>query len=117
MAFSFTSEEKNNVRIFHLEGSLMESQHATTLLEEINELIANDTGKFILDLQELKYMNSTGLGVLISILTKARKAAGEAIICNVPVKIRELLIITKLNTVFTVADNIEQAMKMVGGNV
>ena len=54
-------------------------------------------------------MNSTGLSILINILTQTRSKGGEVIIANVPEKINKLLLITKLNSVFTIKDNIELA--------
>jgi anti-sigma B factor antagonist len=54
-------------------------------------------------------MNSTGLNVLLNILSKARKSGGEAVICCVPEKIKSLLVITKLINVFSVVDNEELA--------
>jgi len=50
--------------------------------------------------------------VLINILTKSRNSGGEAIITNVPEKINNLIITTKLNTVFAVTKSIEEALEM-----
>ena len=56
-------------------------------------------------------MNSTGLNVLLGILSKARKSGGEAVICAVPEKIKSLLVITKLVNVFSVVDTEEHAVQ------
>ena len=59
-------------------------------------------------------MNSSGLNVLIQLLTKTRTSGGESVICNVNKKVNDLLVITKLNTLFKVADSKDDAVKMLG---
>jgi anti-sigma B factor antagonist len=54
-------------------------------------------------------MNSTGLNVLLMILTKARKSGGEAVLCNLSANISSLLSVTKLNSVFTVYNSLDEA--------
>ena len=110
MFFTYASRTQGNIHIFTLKGDLIDKNQADKLIEEVNDTIANNHIRFIVDLGELKYLNSSGLTILIQILTKARKAGGEAIIANVGKRIRELLVITKLNTVFTVADTVEQGI-------
>ena len=111
MEFSFNIEEKNTANIIHLSGNLIDKNHGDGLRQAVDDLLLNDSKKFIIDMKDLKYMNSTGLGVLITILTKARKSSGEAVICCVAQKIKELLIMTKLNTVFISAETIDEGIK------
>ena len=59
-------------------------------------------------------MNSSGLNVMINVLTKSRKAGGEVAIANVTKKIKELLIITKLNSFFNVSESIDEAFAKYG---
>lgn len=110
MFFTYSSEKQNNIHIFILKGDLIDKNQADKLIEEINDTILNNHIRFVVDLGGLKYLNSSGLTILIQILTKARKAGGEAVIANVGKRIKELLVITKLNTVFTVADTVEQGI-------
>lgn len=110
MFFTYSSEKKDNIHILTLTGDLIDKNQADKLIEEVNEIILNNHIHFIIDLGNLKYLNSSGLTILIQILTKARKAGGEAVIANVGKRIKELLVITKLNTVFTIADTVEQGI-------
>ena len=110
MFFTYSSKKEGNIHIFTLIGDLIDKNQADKLIEEINDTIVNNHIRFIVNLGELKYLNSSGLTILIQILTKARKAGGEAVIANVGKRIKELLVITKLNTVFTVADTVEQGI-------
>ena len=112
MEFNYQLEEKDDFAIFKISGNLIEKSQAITLLDEVEELIEKDNNRIILDMSDFKYLNSTGLNIFINILTKARKSGGEVVICSVAPKIKELLIITKLNTVFSVCENIEEAIKI-----
>jgi anti-sigma B factor antagonist len=110
MFFTYTSSVQGNIHVLTLKGDLIDKNQADKLIEEINNTIANNHIRFVVDLGGLKYLNSSGLTILIQILTKARKAGGEAVIANVGKRIKELLVITKLNTVFTVADTVEHGI-------
>lgn len=110
MIFDYKSSKQNGVNLFLFYGELIDRGQATALLEEIEETIEKNENKFLLNLVDLKYLNSSGLNVIINILTKARKAGGDVAICNVNKKINELLIITKLNSVFNVCDNVDEGI-------
>ena len=110
MVFEYKTSTENDVNVVTLTGELIDKNQANALVEEIDGMIEDGEKKFVFDLSDLKYINSSGLNVLIHVLTKARKAGGEAIVANVSKKVNELLIITKLNTVFTVTDSVEIAL-------
>lgn len=57
-------------------------------------------------------MNSSGLNTLIQLLTKARVGGGEAVLFNLNKKINELILITKLNTLFKIVSTKEEAVKL-----
>lgn len=116
MEFNCLIEEIENYAVLKISGNLIEKSQAIEMLDELDELILKDIKNFVIDMSEFKYLNSTGLNIFINILTKARKAGGEVVICSVPSKIKELLIITKLNTVFTVSENTSEAIKALSLN-
>lgn len=105
MEFEYTVTDKQVYTLISLKGNLIERNQANELMEEVDTLAEKDGTRFVISLAEFKYMNSTGLNVLLGILSKARKSGGEAVICAVPEKIRSLLVITKLVNVFTVVDD------------
>jgi anti-sigma B factor antagonist len=113
MLFSFNIKEEAGIQIVYFEGELIERTQANDLLAVMQKLIDEKKLKYIFDLSELRYMNSSGLNVLINLLTKARKEGGEVIITHVNKKIRELLIITKLTSMFTVTDSVDQAVSKI----
>jgi anti-sigma B factor antagonist len=108
--FSFETLENQNTIILKLNGSLIESMHGSQMLAKVDEYILNGKNKFVLDMAQFVYMNSSGLSVIINLLTKARKADGDAAICNITKKNNDILIITKLNSVFSVFDTEEEAV-------
>lgn len=112
MVFEYKLNKKENINLYHLSGELIDRNQATALLVEIDESISKGENKILLNLQELKYINSSGLNVLINILTKARKVGGEVAICCVNKKITELLVITKLDSIFNVKENEEKAIEI-----
>ena len=78
MEFSYKINEKEKYSSIQLKGNLIEKGQAVNLIDDVNNLILKDTNRFVLNLSDFKYMNSTGLTVLLNILTLARKAGGEA---------------------------------------
>ncbi len=111
MIFEYKLIKQKNISLFQLGGELIDRNQAKELLVEIETMITNGENKILLNLQELKYINSSGLNVLINILTKARKAGGDVAICCVNKKITELLVITKLDSIFNIKDNEEKAVE------
>jgi anti-sigma B factor antagonist len=109
MEFTFKVEEKRDYCLLHFSGNLIEKSQAIEMMERFEELLSRDNKKFVIDMAGFKYMNSTGLNTLLTILTRARKNGGEAIVCCVPENIKSLLVITKLNNIFTVVENEEEA--------
>lgn len=110
MVFGYNLTTQNNVNIIHLKGELIDKNQATDLLSEIDKNISNQNNKFVLNLAELKYMNSSGLNVMLNILTKSRKGGGDVAVCCTNSKINELLVITKLNSVFNMCDDTAKAI-------
>lgn len=97
--------------VFRLTGSLIGETDGMPLVEEFNDQMENGYLHFILDLSELRHINSSGLGVFITLLTKARKKDGDVVIVNPSEHIRSLLLITKLNSIFHLYDSVEEALE------
>ncbi len=112
MVFTYKASRDKNVNSYSLQGELIDRNQAMPLLSEIDDAISKSENKILINLQDLKYMNSSGLNVLINILTKARKGGGDVAICCVNKKVNELLVITKLNDVFNVSLSPEDALQI-----
>lgn len=109
MSFTHTISEKTNYTLISIEGRLIEKNEAEGLIAEVESLIAAGKNKFVIEGKTLEYMNSSGLGVLLHILTKARTSGGEAVLCELSKKVKQLFIITKLTSVYSVVDSFSEA--------
>ena len=116
MVFDFTISKQEHYAIISMSGSLIERTQAEALLEKSNELIQEGNNKWAIDLEKLTYMNSSGLNTLIQLLTKARNSGGEAVLYHMNKKINELILITKLHTLFKIAENKDEVNAMLGLN-
>jgi anti-sigma B factor antagonist len=101
----------NTHYLIELEGTYLSDFDFKPVIESVEDQINDGVSNFVIDLANLKFMNSTGLGALIRILTKARTAGGEAILVNSSTQISQLLLMTKLNQVFNNFDSLEDAIK------
>lgn len=114
MVFDFKISNNGHFAIIEVEGNLIEKGQANSLLQKLEELATNNCNKWAIDLQKLSYMNSSGLNTLIQILTKARVAGGEAVLYNMNKKINELILITKLHTLFKITESQDEALDVLG---
>ncbi len=112
MLFDFSVKENTSPVIISLEGELIEKNQAADLMHKVDALLETDKNKIAINMANLKYMNSSGLNTLIQLLTKARNKGGDTVIYNMNKKINELLIVTKLNTLFKVVDSEAEAIKI-----
>ncbi len=76
--------------------------NAPELKQKLNELIQQKQGNIIIDCKDLNYMDSTGLGVLISVLKQVKKYDGEIKIINLKPYIRKIFTITGLDKIFSI---------------
>ncbi|MCK5126120.1 MAG: STAS domain-containing protein [candidate division Zixibacteria bacterium] len=102
--------EENGVVIIEPKGKIMGGPESTALHDLLHDLIEQGKIKVVIDLSKVDWMNSTGLGLLISGLTTLKKAEGELKLTNVTDKIKSLLAITKLVTVFKSYDSVDEAI-------
>jgi anti-sigma B factor antagonist len=106
-----SSYEENGVVILQPKGKIMGGPDATLLHDKLHDYIKQSKKEVVIDLAEVDWMNSTGLGILISGLTTLRNNQGDLKLANVTGKIESLLTITKLITVFETFDSVEEAVK------
>ncbi len=100
---------ENQIGIYTLEGSLIGENDGMILTDSFNDNIEDGILNFVVDLTSLQHINSSGLGVFITLLTKARKKGGELFLVNPSEYIRNLMMITKLSSIFSIYDSIEEA--------
>ncbi len=107
----FKLKDVDGVTVIELKGNIMGGPDATTLNEQLHNLIEAGKKNVVIDLKEVKFMNSSGLGMLIGGLTTMKNARGELKIASASEKIESLLVITKLITVFEHYDSVKEAVR------
>jgi anti-sigma B factor antagonist len=105
MSMKLTTREVSGVTIVDLSGKITLGEGGMTLRDEVRKLLAVGSKKIVLNLGEVSYIDSSGLGELVSAYTAVKNAGGELKLLNLTSKVRDLLVITKLVTVFDVKDN------------
>lgn len=108
--FDLQIDPTDTCPIFKLQGRLMDQQQADRLLSSLEEGLAGGQHNVVLDMSDLQYMNSTGLNILINVLTRTRNAGGDTLIAGVSNSVRQLFLVTKLDTVFTMTATIDEAV-------
>ncbi len=108
----FNYETKENTLIIRLSGDLIGEDTGMTVLEKVNSSIHDKVIKCIIDISELRYINSSGIGVLITILTKFRNKGGEVYLLKPSESVQKLLVITKLNAIFHIIQTEEEALQL-----
>lgn len=108
---NYTINERYNCIIFEFSGNLMGGPDATKFNDKLHELIEQDRKQVVADVSKVKFMNSSGLGILIGGLTTMRNAGGDLRIAGADKRIESLLMVTKLMTVFNSYRTVEEAVQ------
>jgi anti-sigma B factor antagonist len=103
--------EKYEAVVIELKGNVMGGDDTKEFNELLHKLIDQGKTRIVVDVGGVKFMNSSGLGMLIGGLTTVKKANGVFKLANVTDKIESLLIITKLITIFETYDSVDKAVE------
>lgn len=106
---NYSVNELYNAVVIKLKGNIMGGPDGAKLHGTLHELKESGKLNVVVDLARVKFMNSSGLGMLISGLTTMRNAGGDLRLANAADRIQSLLIITKLITVFKHFDSVDEA--------
>lgn len=106
---NFTNEIRGKSLVLRISGDLIGENSGTQLLQVANDAILSQIKSCIIDITELRYINSSGIGVLITVLTKFRNKGGEVYLMNPSESVKKLLVITKLNSIFQIINSEQEA--------
>lgn len=109
----YTKEIKGKALVIHFDGDLIGENNGPELVELTNEMLNKGTLNGVLNISNVRYINSSGIGVLITLLTKFRNKGGEMYIVNPSEHVNKLLIMTKLHSIFNIAASEEEAFKKI----
>jgi anti-sigma B factor antagonist len=99
------------VTVLALTGDLKIGEGQALLKDKVHSLLHQGRTNILVDLGAVGYIDSTGIGELASSFISARRAGGEVKLLNLTKRVRDLLAITKLLTVFDSFDNEQQALQ------
>src|ERR1044072_3698813 len=105
---SIKERQAGDVTILDLSGKITIGEGSVQLREAVRKLLDEGKKKMLLNLKEVSYVDSSGIGELVSSYTTTNNQGGQLKLLNLTMKIQDLLMITKLLTVFETYDN-EQA--------
>lgn len=105
MAFQVSEREYEGVAILDLAGRLTLGEGVSELRNKVQDLIDAGRKRTVLNMKEVNYIDSTGLGTLVMMEAKARSAGGDLKLLHLNQRGLELLVLTKLTMVFDVFDD------------
>ena len=108
MSLKITNREVGGITVVNLSGRLTLGDASALLRQSLKDLLDGGKKKIVLNLGEVGYIDSSGLGELVSSFTTVRNSGGELKLANLTQKVNDLLTVTKLYTVFEI-HNDEQA--------
>lgn len=105
MSMKITTRQVDGVTILDLSGRITLGEGSVMLRDAVRDLLAKGSKHILLNLGDVNYIDSSGIGELVSAYTTARNQGGELKLLNLTKKVHDLLQITKLYTVFDVKDD------------
>jgi len=105
MSMKVATRQVDGVTILDLSGRITLGEGSVTLRDAVHDVLGKGQKKILLNLGEINYIDSSGIGELVSGFTSVRNAGGELKLLNLTKKVHDLLQITKLYTVFDIWDN------------
>ncbi|MBZ5541094.1 MAG: STAS domain-containing protein [Acidobacteriia bacterium] len=104
MALKMTNREVNGVEVVALDGRIVLGEESNALREKVKSMIAAGKKKIVLNMNNITFIDSAGLGTLVAAHHSARTQGVTMKLCHLGSKFQEVLQITKLLTVFDVSD-------------
>jgi len=99
------TRQQQDITIVDLSGQIKLGEGSSVLRETLKDLLGEGRKKILLNLADINYIDSSGVGELVSAFTSVRNQGGELKLLHLTKKVHDILQITKLYTVFDVRDN------------
>ncbi len=114
MALKMNTRELGGVTVVDLEGRIVLGEESNAMREQVKSLLAANKKKIVLNMANVTYIDSAGLGTLVASFHSARSQGATLKLANLGDKFREVLQVTKLLTVFEVFNNEATAVASFG---
>lgn len=113
MKLTYNLEKGEKAYFLYVQGDLIGDEVGPKMVEMVSDAVYDKIKIFVVDLSEVRYISSSGIGLLITMLTKMRNTGGEVYLTSPSEHVKKLLIITKLNNIFTVYDSVDVAKEKI----
>ncbi len=114
MALTAKTRRVGNVAIVDLSGKITLGENTGILRDELRSLLAQGNKNVILNMKDVSYVDSAGLGELVGAYTTATNQGGAVKLLHMQGKMRDLMQITKLHTIFPAFEDEQQAVSSFG---
>jgi anti-sigma B factor antagonist len=114
MKMTTSARENDGITIVDIRGRIVLGEESAALRELVGDLLSKGHKKILFNLAEVHYIDSSGLGSLVSALTSVRNQGGELKLLHLTNKVQDVLQITKLYTVFDIMNDEAVAVKSFG---
>ncbi len=111
MSVKLTSRQVGDVTVLDAAGRITLGEGASTFREKIRELVNNNNKKVLLNLSDVSYIDSSGIGEMVSGFTTVTNSGGQLKLLGLSKRVKDLLQITKLYTVFEAFEDEAQAVR------
>jgi anti-sigma B factor antagonist len=105
VALKITERDVNGVTVLSLDGRIVLGQESNSLREKVKSLLTSGKKKIVLNMSNVTYIDSAGLGTLVATHHSAKTQGASLRLSNLGAKFQEVLQVTKLLTVFEVFDS------------
>ena len=111
MSIKLSTRQVGDVSVMDVAGRITLGEGSSALRDALRDMVSKSQKKILLNLGDVNYIDSSGIGELVSAYTTVRNQGGELKLLNLTKKVHDLLQITKLYTVFDVKDDEATAIK------
>jgi anti-sigma B factor antagonist len=116
MAVNITNKQVGDVSVVSLNGRIVLGEESTSLRERVKALIADGKKKIVLNMSNVTYIDSAGLGILVAAHVSAKNQGAALYLSNLGDKFNDVLQLTRLMTVFSVYTTEAEAIKNFGAS-
>jgi anti-sigma B factor antagonist len=116
MSMKATVRFVEGITVVDLSGRIKLGEGSSILRDTVKELLRKGQKNILLNLGDISYIDSSGIGELVAAFTSVRNQGGEMKLLNLTKKVQDLLQITKLYTVFDIKDDEDAAIKAFGSD-
>lgn len=110
MSMKIATHKVNDITVLDLSGRITLGEGSVQLRDTVKDLVSKGQKKIVLNLGDVNYMDSSGVGELVTAYTTVKNQGGELKLVNLTKKIEDLMAITKLVTVFDIHDDEAKAV-------